>query len=135
MAWHGAAGLYGGKPLVEYGNEPLFAELLILRIFQSDGWQGAWLDTYRNRVLSGIESVVRLPLAQRTLLEAVRSPAGGRGGAFDAIAWHNGNTCFAEAKRAGRDRVRASQGRWVAGALAACVAPGSLLVVEVARGC
>ena len=37
---------YGGKPLINYEGEAIFAELAILRILLADGWDGVWVETY-----------------------------------------------------------------------------------------
>lgn len=39
---------YGNKPILNINGKPAFAELAILRILQADGWDGVWIDTYRN---------------------------------------------------------------------------------------
>ena len=38
-----------GKPVLEFKGKPLFAELAILRILETDGWNGVWVDSYRRR--------------------------------------------------------------------------------------
>lgn len=40
---------YGGKTLLKLDNEPLFAELLILRLLEKQGYKCVWVDTYRNK--------------------------------------------------------------------------------------
>jgi hypothetical protein len=130
--WRGSplSDTYGGKPVLEFGGEPLFAELVILRHFQLSGWQGVWFDTYRNRTLIGLDVPGELPPGPRSLLSRIFEQAGSSGGCFDVIAWRDEVVAFAEAKQAGRDRVRETQIRWVAAALAVGVPLASLLVVE-----
>lgn len=44
--WTGApVDAYGGKPVIDVGGEPLFAELALLRHFQKEGYDGVWVDT------------------------------------------------------------------------------------------
>jgi len=40
---------YGGKTILNFDGEPVFAELAILRAFQSSGWDGVWVDTFGKR--------------------------------------------------------------------------------------
>ena len=46
---------YGNKPLVDMDDEPMFAELAILRLFRKEGWDGVWVDTFsrKNRTAWG----------------------------------------------------------------------------------
>ena len=37
---------YGKKPVLEHQGEPCFAELMILRLLNESGWEGAWVATY-----------------------------------------------------------------------------------------
>src|SRR3989344_9404439 len=37
---------FGNKPFVSYENQAAFAELAILKIFTSSGWNGVWVETY-----------------------------------------------------------------------------------------
>jgi hypothetical protein len=130
--WKGAAipDTYGGKPVLDLRGEPLFAELVILRLFESAGWQGAWVDTYRNRQRVALDGHIELPKARRAWLEEVYARAGSRHGCFDMYAWQDDRVLFAEAKRAGKDKIRDTQVRWLAAALAAGLGVESSLVVE-----
>ena len=121
---------YGGKAVLEFGGEPLFAELVILRHFESCGWRGVWIDTFRKRTLAGLDLSAQLPAEQSALLNRITAEAGSSGGCFDVFVWRHGAVAFAEAKHSGRDRVRATQVRWVAAALAIGIPLESLLVVE-----
>lgn len=40
---------YGGKAVLDCKGEPLFAELVVLRLIQEEGWEGVWIDTYRRK--------------------------------------------------------------------------------------
>jgi hypothetical protein len=40
---------YGGKAILEFDGEPVFAELAILGTLQRAGWDGVWVDTYRRK--------------------------------------------------------------------------------------
>jgi len=132
QAWRGPSipNTYGGKAALEFEGEPLFAELVILRHFQRKGWQEAWIDTYRRRTLSGIDQPCEIPIGPRARLTAISEHAGSSSGCFDVYVWRDETFMFAEAECLGRDRVRASQVRWLTSALAVGVPVGALLVVE-----
>lgn len=130
--WSGAplADTYGGKTVLEFNGEALFAELVILRHLEAAGWKGAWIDTYRNRVLTGFGRPALLPAEQQAMLNRIFSRAGSRHGCFDVLAWRGSDRLFAEAKRGGKDRLRDTQVRWLSAALDDCLPTESFLVVE-----
>ena len=33
---------YGGKPILDLYGEPLYAEIVILRLLEAEGWTGVW---------------------------------------------------------------------------------------------
>jgi len=37
---------------LDYNGNPVFAEILILRILQEAGWNGVWVDTFRGKFLN-----------------------------------------------------------------------------------
>jgi hypothetical protein len=121
---------YGGKQVLDFQGRPLFAELVILRLFQAEGWDGVWIDTYRRRRLVDLAVLGELPADREELLRTIAMNAGTRGGCFDVYAWRAGQVAFAESKRSRRDRIRPTQKRWISGALAASILLGSLLIVE-----
>jgi hypothetical protein len=71
--WRGSPlnNTYGGKVVLEFGGKPLFAELVILRYFESCGWRGAWIDTFRKRTLTDLDLSAQLPTEQRALLNRI----------------------------------------------------------------
>jgi len=121
---------YGNKAIVAIKGEPLFAELAILRLFQAAGWEGAWIDTYRNQRRVGFDECLLLPSAQEALLQRIYQEAGTRAGCFDVVCWNDGRVLFAESKRKGRDRFRETQRRWLAAALKIGLPPEAFLIVE-----
>ena len=71
--WQGAPipNTYDGKAIIDWNGEPVFAELAVLRLFQSHGWDGVWVDSYRRKYRTGLPDVaepVELPEKQRGLL-------------------------------------------------------------------
>jgi hypothetical protein len=122
---------YGGKPVVDFGGEPMFAELAILKVFQEDGWDGVWVDTFGHRYLTSWGGGgVDLPEDKERLLQRIFERAGTKAGCFDVFCWKGDSVVFAESKRASKDRFRDTQYRWVEAAIASGAPPESLLVVE-----
>jgi hypothetical protein len=139
--WHGAAPAftYGGKPLLVHDGKPLFAELLILRLLQSCGWSGVWVEVFGGKrsylrempidwSLAG--SPVELPSEKSALLDAIQLASGGPGGTPDVYAWHGDSFIFCEAKRRQHDKLQPSQARWIEAALACGIPTSALLIVE-----
>ncbi|MFQ5418105.1 MAG: hypothetical protein ACE5FL_13840 [Myxococcota bacterium] len=121
---------YNGKAVLDFEGEPLFAELVILRHLQAAGWDGAWIDTYRNRRLVGIDHPIDLPPERQALLDDIYARAGSRAGCFDVFAWSGPKVLFAEAKRSERDQIRPTQTRWLDAALRTGLPIDSFLIVE-----
>jgi hypothetical protein len=123
-----------GKPVIELGGEPLFAELAILRTLHADGWDGVWVDTLRDQFLTGMGQTANVPTDQLALLDRIHARTGDRSGCFDVFAWKDDRVLFVEAKRARRDRFRASQTRWLSAALEEGLPLDSFLIVEWSAG-
>lgn len=123
---------YGGKPLVDLDGEPMFAELAVLKLFQKDGWEGVWIDTFRKkyRTAWGGEGVAQLPEDRLLLLQEIHGRAGSSSGCFDVYCWKGEEVLFAETKRRSKDRIRATQLRWLEAALALGLETSSFLIVE-----
>src|SRR5215210_4038904 len=122
---------YGSKPILDVQGEPLFAELAILRIYQKDGWEGVWVDTYRGKYrTSWGDDGVKLPPDKIRLLQEIYARAGSRAGCFDVFCWKDDSVVFAESKCKRKDRIRATQLRWLEAAIDSGVPLDSLLVVE-----
>jgi hypothetical protein len=124
---------YGSKSILDLSGEPVFAELAILRLFQREGWEGVWVDSYRQKYRVGYwnkDNEVALPPKREDLLERIYQRVGGRKGCWDVYCWREGEVVFAESKRRRRDRIRKTQLRWMEAALDVGVPPESFLIVE-----
>lgn len=134
--WAGPApgDTYGSKPVVELAGEPAFVELAILELFRREGWDGVWIDTYRNKLRTGywnVEPLVALPDRPGALLRRILDARGtGRSGTWDVYCWRGDDVVFAEAKRAGKDSISPAQVTWLEAALQVGVPLSSFLVVE-----
>lgn len=107
---------YNGKAVIDWNGEPVFAELAVLRLFQSQGWEGVWVDSYRRKYRVGLPDVtepVELPEKQKQLIESIREKTGRSGGCWDVLVWSGENVLFIELKRSKKDRIQASQVQWL----------------------
>ena len=134
-AWDGPPikDTYGGKALLDYKGTPLFAELVILRMLEEDGWSGVWVDNYRKKFrigMPGAESPIPLPPAQQKILDTIKEMNGSMSGCWDVFAWHDNKILFAESKLSGKDRIRSTQIKWFQRALEAGYALKNFLLVE-----
>jgi len=124
---------YNRKPVLQFDDTPAFAELVILRIFEQAGWEGRWIDSYRNRTLVGYwgDNVTKaLPPKQQIVLDLIHAKAGINGGCFDVFCWRDETVLFIEAKWKAHDTIRASQCRWLEAALDEGLPLESFLIVE-----
>jgi len=133
--WKGKAvkDSYGGKTVIDCDGEPLFAELAVLRTLQKEGWQGAWVDSYRKKFRVGLPGVVEpinLPEKPKKLFDDISSRAGGFKGCWDVFAWKDDDYLFLELKRESRDHIRDSQIKWLEAALGSGVPSDSFAILE-----
>jgi hypothetical protein len=123
---------YNNKLVLNFNSEPAFAELATLKIFQSDGWDGVWVDTYRNKFRTSYwpKDSVETPSKQKELLNSIYKEAGSTKGCWDVFCWKSGVYCFAESKRQGRDRIRDTQRRWLEAAIKCGLPLTSFMIVD-----
>jgi len=128
---------YGKKPILNYGKEACFAELVILRILLDHGWDGVWVETYGGtHYLRSMPQAwnlqsehISIPQDKEDLLQRIWKTAKTTA-CFDVLAWHDDKLIFFEAKRKGEDKLTPAQVRFIEGSLACGVSPESLLIVE-----
>jgi hypothetical protein len=125
---------YGNKPILDLSCEPLYAEFVILRLLEAEGWRGVWVNSVHRDPFPTrwTPSPIRImpPSNLLDLLDRIYARSGKRSGAFDVLAWADETVLFAEAKHGGKDALRPSQKAWIEAALDEGVPLGSLLVVE-----
>lgn len=127
-------GTYGGKKLLELDNEPLFAELLLLRLLEKQGYKGVWVDTYRNKFWQRLPhfSFPVIPDKKLTdIYEKIYEQKGGRkSGCFDIIAFKNNHFIFVELKKNKEDSIRKTQIEWLKTALTQDLENPTFLIAE-----
>jgi hypothetical protein len=112
----------------------LYAEFVILRLLEAEGWSGVWVNNVHRRPFprrwTPSPIMILPPSSLLDLLDRIYARSGKRSGAFDVLAWADESVLFAEAKHGGKDALRPSQKAWVEAALEEDVPLESLLVVE-----
>lgn len=125
---------YNGKPLLVLENEPLFAELLFLRLLEKEGYKGIWVDTYRNKFwqrLPHFSFPVIIDKTLETIYNEIYTLKGGKkSGCFDVIAYKDDQFIFAELKRKKKDEIQDSQIEWLNAALKLKSEKNKFLLVE-----
>ena len=124
---------YNGKAIIDWNSEPVFAELAVLRLFQSHGWDGVWVDSYRRKYRVGLPDVaepVDLPTNQTNLINALREKTGRFGGCWDVVVWKGDTMLFLELKRQKKDSVQSTQVEWLSSALDSGLSADNFALVE-----
>jgi hypothetical protein len=124
------ANTYGGKAVIDFNGEPLFAELAVLKLFQQNGWDGVWVDKKLYRVgLLGVPTIL-LPEDKQKTLDQIRSRMIGSGGCWDLFLWKDERVLFVELKKSKEDRIRDSQRQWLEVAIESGHLPSNFLFIE-----
>jgi hypothetical protein len=125
---------YGGKKLLKYNNEPLFAELVVLRLLERQGYKGVWVDTYRNKFWQRLPHFAFPVLPDQKLLdvyERIYTIKGGRrSGCFDVMAYRDDHFIFVELKRQNEDSIRPSQIEWLKAAKVLRLEDSDFIIAE-----
>ncbi|HNX69209.1 MAG TPA: hypothetical protein PLL75_02430 [Candidatus Omnitrophota bacterium] len=125
---------YGGKPVIDLDGKPSFPELAILRLWEADGWQGVWVDTYRRKFrpdLPAYREPISLPPAQQELFNAIKKKAGNFNGCWDVLVWDaQGQTRFIESRHRIGEVLKNIQLEWLEAAINLGIAPDCFRIVE-----
>ena len=128
---------FGNKPVINYKDKGVFAELAILGLLTDSGWNGAWVETYGGRhFLQDMPSSwklsqqdVLIPADKMEMLQKIWK-TGKTTACFDVFAWKDGEVIFCEGKHKGKDRLTKAQHKFIEGALVCGVKASQLLIVE-----
>ena len=128
---------FGRKKVLNYKDQPVFAELMILNLLREKKWDGRWVSSFggtkylREMPMDyRLGPSVDLPTEHKRMHDDIQSVAGAKGGCFDVFAWRDGQILFLEAKRKSHDKIRDTQRRWIEAAISTGVAPDKLIIVE-----
>jgi hypothetical protein len=120
------------KRVLQFGGQPMWAEFILLRLLESDGWAGVWVKNWGGRAFwhNPLEPV-ELPPAATLLFRRIEERTEGRGGGcWDIFAWREEDILFIESKQSGRDRLQLTQRIWLESALHESIPLSSFAIVE-----
>ena len=128
---------FGKKPIVNYEDKAVFAELAILKLFTASGWEGVWVETYGGvHFLQDMpeswklsQSHISIPKDKESLLRNIWK-VGKTTACFDIFVWKDNDILFCESKHKGKDRLTVAQTKFIEGALSCGVPETSLLIAE-----
>src|SRR4030042_6004539 len=129
--WHGKpiANTYGGKAVIDFNDEPVFAEIAVLKLFQQNGWGGVWVDKKLYRVgILGVPTI-HLPDDKQKVLDQIRSSMPSFGGCWDLFLWNGDRVLFVELKKSKEDRIRNSQRQWLEATLKSGQLPSNFIFI------
>lgn len=125
---------YGGKQILDYNNEPLIAELVVLRLLECLGYKGVWVDTYRNKFWQRLPHLSFPVIPDEKLLEVYNKiyekKRGRKSGCFDIIAYKENHFVFAELKKRKEDSIRPSQIEWLIAAKNSGIENATFIIAE-----
>jgi len=127
---------FGKKPVVDDGGKSVFAELALLNLLRSSGWDGVWVSAFGGtHFLREMPSDwklashhVPIPKEKEDVLRRIWDAAGAKA-CFDVFAWKDSDILFCEAKY-GKDRLTKPERKFIEGALQCEVRSESLLIAE-----
>jgi uncharacterized protein YggL (DUF469 family) len=145
-AWNGKSieHNFGKKPIVDLNGSPMFAELAITHIFNENGWNSRWIETYGKPKLNPIHltewidapfknqkhNPVDNKTIQHLLNEIAKKNENNFGGCWDVVAWKNDDIIFAESKRSKKDSVQMTQNKWLKSALETGLKEENFIIIE-----
>lgn len=120
------------KIVLGFNGEPLFAEFIILQIFQNEGWDGVWVDTYRKKYRKDWinKKGVDLPPDKMKILNKIYNKIGSNKGCWDIFCWKSDQIILTESKYSKKDKLRANQINFLKAALEIGFDTKSFLLVE-----
>ena len=125
---------YGGKLILDHNSEPLFAELVVLRLFEQLGFKGVWVDTYRNKFWQRLPAI-SFPVIIDSKLQGIydhiyKTKGGKRSGCFDVMVYKDDQFVFAELKRKQKDSIRNTQVEWLQAGLSLGIDKSNFIICE-----
>lgn len=144
--WEGTplANTFGGKPLIDFGGRPVFAELCVYELMRLSGWQARWVETYGapatapNHFTAWADDRLgaqqHVPITEPWVMSTLQRLAAGNqnsyAGCWDVVAWNGQAILFAEIKRRKQDKVRSTQHKWLSAGLEAGLKAENFLLIE-----
>jgi hypothetical protein len=124
---------YGNKAIIDFEGKPLSAELAVLKLFNKNGWQGVWVDSYRRKFRVGLPDIVDpidLPDDKKDIIKKLRTATSKIGGCWDLFLWKDNQIFFIELKRSKKDAIQGSQKLWLEKSLEISLTPTNFALIE-----
>ena len=117
---------------LQFNEQPSWAEFILLRLLEQDGWTGAWVKNWGGRAFwqDVLEDIELPPLAAARFREIEKSTGGNGGGCWDIFASRGDEFLFIESKQRGNDNIRPTQRVWIESALDQGIPLSSFAIVE-----
>ena len=133
---------FGGKGLIDFNGQPMFAELAIKHLAELGSWEARWVETY---AMKGglpyyfsewgdmaLPQQKQDPITNKNVLESMDLIAqhnkSSYYGCWDVVTWNKSSVIYIEAKRTKYDRVRPTQDRWLEAGVRAGFHPNNFMV-------
>ena len=138
LQWKGEPikGPLNNKTLVEYHGKPFYAELVVLQMYRSKGWDGRWIQSFGKRQylmdMAPNSQNVPLPEAKEAIIKKISAGIGKDWcGCWDLFLWNDKNeTRFIELKKRKDDALKPNQIKWFRSALESGISLSDFLIVE-----
>jgi hypothetical protein len=132
--WSGAlppAGDRWNKVVIDWDSKWSFAEIVILRSYWADGWEGVWITGRRSFTTSWDprEKLPGLPPSADDLYEKLCAAGGSHKGRWDLFCWKDDGFLFVESKGPG-DSIKPAQIAWWKAARALGVPASAFEIVQ-----
>ena len=145
-AWNGIPieNTFGRKPIINFNEKPMFAELAIMNIFIENGWDSRWIETYGKPKMNPIHlsewidepfknqkhNPIDNKIVQFLLNAIAKNNNNNFGGCWDVVSWKNNNIIFTESKRSKKDFVQTTQNNWLKSAFEIGLTEENFLIIE-----
>lgn len=133
---------FGGKPILNVSDRPMFAELAIMTHFLNSGWQTRWVETYGKKEPICLtewkddkyKNQIHVPFLDdkisNILADIAKLNNNSYSGCWDVVASKDDQIIFAESKRTKKDSIRSTQINWLTAGLKYGLQPNNFLVVQ-----
>jgi hypothetical protein len=125
------AELVPNKPLMDFGGEPTWAEFILLRLLEANGWSGAWVKNWGGRDFwANPGKRIQLSTIANSVFQRLEKCTANGSGCWDIVAQRGDDVLFIEAKKKGKDALNLNQKSWLEAALENGVSLSSFAIAE-----
>ncbi|MEZ5026892.1 MAG: hypothetical protein R2739_09980 [Chitinophagales bacterium] len=125
---------YGNKKVINYKNQPVYAELYIVKELKEKYINAVWVDNFRKKFrneLPEINNGIELPQIIKEKFDEIVSRNKTRNGCWDILAWDNKNQLhFYELKESKKDKIRDTQIKWLQSCIELGYKPENFTIIE-----